>query len=124
MAPYRTGLAMMTDPYPVTPYAGTSGYSGSETSYDRAVRRDADGSTATLQSWVVVLVGRRGAYGLTVAEARVLLPMQHHGSISGALSNLHQSGSLACLTERRDGCHPYVLPVHVEGRETREHGRR
>lgn len=118
-----TATADDDDDYPITPYAGTSGYSGSETSYDRARRRDEDGSTESLQRHLLVLVGRTGYRGLTVAEARRILP-QHHGSISGALSNLHKAGSIACLTERRESCHPYVLPIHVDWRPTREQGRK
>lgn len=110
------------DDYPILPYAGTSGWSGTDTSADRAARRDADGSTAGLQRRMVVLVAQTGADGLTVAEARRILP-EHHGSISGALSTLHLSGRLACLVERRGGCHPYVLAEYTAGRPTREQGR-
>ena len=110
--------------WPVTPYAGTSGWSGSETSHDRASRRDGGGSTASLQMLLLRMVGSRGPRGLTVAEARRMLPDDHHGSISGALSNLHKAERVACLTERRESCHPYVLPQFVRDRETRPQGRR
>jgi len=110
--------------WPVTPYAGTSGWSGSETSHDRASRRDHDGSTASLQRVLLVMVGSKGPRGITVAEARRMLPDDHHGSISGALSNLHKDGRIACLVERRGSCHPYVLPQYVRERPTREQGRR
>jgi hypothetical protein len=112
------------DPEPITPYAGTSGYSGSDTSYQRAVTRDADGRTVALQRVLLVLVDTQGPDGLTVAEARRAIPAQHHGSISGALSNLHRAGRIACLTSRRERCHPYVTPSYVNGRPTRPQGKR
>lgn len=114
----------MTADWPVTPYAGTSGWSGSTTSHDRAARRDGDGSTESLQRVLLAMVGSRGPRGVTVAEARRALPSVHHGSISGALSNLHKAERIACLTERRGSCHPYVLPQYVRDRETRPQGRR
>ena len=41
---------------PLTPYAGTSGWSGSETSRDRAVSQDKDGTTKNRQSETMRLV--------------------------------------------------------------------
>lgn len=58
--------------------------------------------------------------GLTVKECRDLIE-DHHGSMSGTLSNLHYEERAALLAERRDGCHVYVLPQYVDGRETVEH---
>lgn len=110
------------DRLPVLPYAGTSGWSGTDTSRDRADRRDHDGSTESLQRRLLVTVAQTGAEGLTVADARRWFP-EHHGSISGALSNLHATGRLALLEGRRYGCHPYVLPQYVAGRATRPQGR-
>jgi len=108
---------------PALPYAGTSGWSGTDTSRDRAIRRDGDGSTANLQTRLVVLVAQTGPDGLTVADARRILYPDHHGSISGPLSNLHAVGRIARLEGRRDGCHPYVLPQYVHGRRTEQQGR-
>jgi hypothetical protein len=34
------------------------------------------------------------------------------------LTRLHKEGRLVALAERRDGHHVYVLPEHVNGRET------
>lgn len=115
-----------TDPeLPLTPYnRGTSsGHSGSETSEERSVRRDATGQTAMTQKRMLHLVDGQGRVGLTVAEARRLVPDEHHGSISGALSNLHQKGLVARLKERREGCQVYVTPDMVFTRETVPHGR-
>ena len=40
----------------------------------------------------------------------------HHGSASSRLSLLHKEGTLARLTERRDGCKIYVYPEFVGDR--------
>lgn len=111
--------------HPITPYhQGTdSGWSGSEASQARAARRDADGSTARIQARVLSLVLGKGPRGVTVAELRDALPAQHHGSISGALSNLHKAERLACLVEQRDRCHIYIGPDYIRGRETRPQGK-
>jgi hypothetical protein len=110
---------------PITPYdRGTSsGHSGSETSEERSLERDASGKTALTQKRMLHLVDGQGRIGLTVAEARRLVPDEHHGSISGALSNLHQKGLIVRLKERRDRCQVYVLPEFAFTRETVPHGR-
>jgi hypothetical protein len=112
------------DPLPVLPYAGTSGWSGSATSHERALTNDTTGETRDVQQLVLRLVAGKGPRGLTIAELRRIVPAKHHGSLSGALSNLHKADRIACLTERRERCHPYVLPIYVRGRETRAQGRR
>jgi hypothetical protein len=105
---------------PLTPYpdvdGATSGWSGGASSRDRARRRDASGQTATLQSRVVSMVAATGRYGLTCGEVEAALAMGH-GSVSGALSNVHKGGRLARLTERRNGQEIYVSPRYVDGRE-------
>jgi len=118
---------MSTSPsdLPITPYdRGTSsGHSGSETSEERSLERDASGKTALTQKRMLHLVDGQGRIGLTVAEARRLVPDEHHGSISGALSNLHQKGLIVRLKERRDRCQVYVTPEFAFTRETVPHGR-
>lgn len=104
--------------YPITPYAGSSGHSGSETSRERAEDRDSSGLTAQTQRRLYVMIKNQQEIGMTVAEARNALPSDHHGTISGALSNLHMKGLITRLTEKRGRCQVYVLPEHVEGRET------
>ena len=107
---------------PELPYAGTSGWSGSDTSRDRATLADSDGTTQHTQQAALNLASQSGPNGVTVAELRAL--GYHHGRASGALSVLHKAGHLARLTERRDRCQIYVLPEYVDDRETAEHGRR
>jgi hypothetical protein len=105
----------------VLPYAGTSGHSGSDTSRERAERRDASGRTARSQQQIVSALRAAGSRGVTVGEMRER-SIDHHGTVSGALSNLHKSGSISRLVERRNKCAIYVLPEHVDGRETASPG--
>lgn len=101
------------------PYAGTSGYSGTASSEERARTRDASGKTATVQQTVLVHVLRRGGDGITIAELRNEIPGEHHGTLSGALTALHKSGQVTRLKdERRGKCSVYVHRNCVEGRET------
>lgn len=69
------------------------------------------------------LVEQAGANGITVAEARDLLPARHHGHVSGVFSIQHQRGNFARLAEERDGYKIYVHPDATYGRPTEEHGR-
>lgn len=102
---------------PETPYGGTSGWSGSETSRERAEKADADGTTSQRQSQTLDIVSSCGSRGITWRELSARQGW-HHGTASGVLSVLHKTGHLARLTQRRDRCQIYVLPVHVDGRET------
>lgn len=105
----------MTDP--ITPYAGTSGWSGTDTSHDRAVEDDRDGSTTRRQRFVLWALSNAGSRGRTWRELADVTGM-HHGQASGALTVLHKVGRVCRLTEKRDRCRVYVLPEHVDGRET------
>jgi DNA-binding MarR family transcriptional regulator len=108
---------------PLTPYAGTSGWSGSDTSRERVERDDADGTTAKRQREVLGNLAVMGAEGCTVKDIRDITGM-HHGQASSTLSVLHKEGRLARLKQRRDRCQVYVLPEHVGDRETEDHGRK
>lgn len=105
---------------PVLPYAGTSGWAGSTTSKERAVRNDSDGTTGRNQRTTVEHLVNAGTRGLTWKELGDLTGW-HHGTASGALSVLHKAGTIARLTERRNRCAVYVLPICVVGRATSEH---
>lgn len=104
------------------PYAGTSGWSGSETSRSRAVTDDRSGVTAKRQANVLQILGDSEFHGVTWKELSDLTG-EHHGSTSGALSVLHKDGIIARLTETRNRCKVYVLPEYVDGREIEPHGR-
>lgn len=108
---------------PVLPYAGTSGFSGSDTSELRARSRDRDGSTAKLQKDILEHLATRGAEGATWNELGDELGL-HHGTVSGGLSVLHKAGIIARLVERRGKSKVYVLPQYVQGRMTELQGRR
>lgn len=103
------------------PYAGTSGWSGSETSRQRAENADSNGTTTKRQAAVITWLAVRGDKGLTWKDLSELEDW-HHGQSSGTLSALHKVGRIQRLTETRDRCAIYVLPEFVNGRETSEHG--
>lgn len=108
---------------PKAPYAGTSGWSGSATSRERAQREDSNGTTSHRQTQTLEALRRAGADGLVWKELGARFSW-HHGQASGVLSVLHKEGAICRLTERRRGCQVYVLPEYVHGRETSAHGTR
>jgi len=91
---------------PVTPYAGTGGWSGTETSKARAEDDKKSGRLSQRQQDVL-----RALYdqpeGLIWSEIADALRL-HHGQASGALSNLHKAGLVFQLVTPRDKCLPYV----------------
>lgn len=107
----------------VFPYAGTSGWSGSETSRDRALTEDQSGISADRQKRVMNELQFAGECGLTWKELAICFNW-HHGQASGVLSVLHKSNMVARLTERRNRCAVYVLPHNVKGRQIADHGRK
>lgn len=92
---------------PELPYAGTSGWSGSDTSEERARTEDRDGTTTRRQIAVMQYLTQRGASGATWRELAEAMGW-HHGQASGALSVLHKTGHIARLVQRRDRCAVYV----------------
>lgn len=62
-------------------------------------------------------MARRGERGATSAEIEVAIG-KGHGTVSGALSRMHQDHEVELLAERRGGQQVYVHPAHVAGRET------
>ena len=109
----------MTDE-PFLPYAGTSGWAGSETSRLRAVHDDTDGTTKVRQRETLRVLHQAGTGGLTwkeLAERKGL----HHGQASGVLSVLHKEGKVARLTTKRNACAVYVLEDYVRGRAVAPH---
>lgn len=108
---------------PETPYNGTSGWSGSDTSAERAVQQDADGTTLNTQNRILDSLRRKGTYGATWKELDVALGINHHGKTTGALSVLHKAGRIARLSDKRNRCKIYVMPYNVAGRDTEKQGR-
>jgi hypothetical protein len=99
------------------PYAGSSGWSGSEASRQRAEERDSSGKTALLQHQVEAYVLQTGIWGATIAEVRHMFPEHHHGGLSGTLTDLHKGGRIMRLTDKRGKCSVYVSPRFLHGRE-------
>jgi hypothetical protein len=114
---------------PLLPYDGTQGYAGSATSEGRARADVTSGTARDRQHLVLAYLDGQQAHGATVKEIREHFGW-HHGQASSVLSTLHkgnpakgQDPRIDRLAEVRDGCEVYVLPEHVNGRETRQHGR-
>lgn len=105
------------------PYAGTSGWSGSDTSRARAVNADGDGTTLDRHRETIGYVMSQTWRGVTWRELADRMGW-HHGTASGVLSVLHKEGLLSRLTEKRDKCKVYVFPTFVAERETEQQGRK
>jgi hypothetical protein len=105
------------------PYAGTSGWSGSDTSRERTRDADTSGATSYRQSAVLFALFQAGEDGLTWKEVGDAMGW-HHGTSSGCLSVLHMVGRIARLSVKRDRCKVYVHLDYVAGRDIEFHGRR
>lgn len=106
---------------PLLPYAGSSGWSGSDTSKERADRDDKSGVTGQRQSDTLRWLQGAGPDGVTWSELGAALGM-HHGSASGVLSVLHKEGRIARLRDvRRKRCSVYVALEYVNDRPTASH---
>jgi hypothetical protein len=106
--------------YPELPYAGTSGYQGSDTSESRARRDDKDGTTGKRQAEVIKALKKASFRGLTWKELSEVTGW-HHGQASGALSVLHKTSQIARLADTRNRCKIYVDLLSVGGRKIEPH---
>lgn len=102
---------------PELPYAGTSGFSGSDTSEQRARSADRSGKTKNRQFQTMRYLHDAGANGLTWKDLGALTGM-YHGPASNVLSVLHMKDKIKRLSLSRDGSKIYVLPEYVLGRTT------
>jgi hypothetical protein len=110
----------MTDlQLPLTPYAGTSGWQGSEASHDRVKEDDANGTTTLRQRISLHRVRTQGERGLTWKELGEI-ENWHAGQSSGSLSVLHKEGLVYRLKEKRNRCSIYVTEEYINNRETSE----
>jgi len=100
---------------PLTPYAGTSGWAGTETSRARAKQQDSDGTTKMRQTTALTHLRHNTGRGLTWKELAEITNW-HHGQASGVLSVLHKAGLIARLQETRNRCLVYVAPEYVFNR--------
>lgn len=105
------------------PYAGTSGWSGTDTSRERAVTADTSGDTSERQKYVIQMLNCRGRSGITWKELANITGW-HHGQASGILSVLHKDGRISRLLDRRARCRIYVHPSHIGDRLTDSQGRK
>lgn len=105
------------------PYAGTSGWSGTETSKERAITNDSKGKTARNQRYTLECLYIAGATGLTWKELSETTGW-HHGTSSGVLSVLHKDEQIYRLKESRNRCRVYVYPDYLNGREHDMQGRK
>jgi len=88
------------------PYNGTAGWSGTETSKDRALYNLRSGKEYTDQQMALMLL-KHNPSGLTWKEFAHRAEL-HHGSASGVLSVLHKSGAILRTTRKRDRCKVYM----------------
>jgi hypothetical protein len=117
---FPTLFDMPSEILPVLPYGGTSGWSGSQASAERAITADSSGTTNERQQKVMAELAHRRDIGLTWVDLERLYGW-HHGIASGVLSVLHKVGLINRLTEKRAKCSVYVLPEWTQGRATAAH---
>jgi hypothetical protein len=84
----------------------TTGHVARPASTERAEREASDGTAADRSILILALLN---VYpdGLTWGQVADRLGL-HHGQASGALSNLHKTGRVFMLREKRGKSHPYV----------------
>jgi hypothetical protein len=95
----------MTSAY--VPYNGTAGWSGTDTSQQRAVDNIHSGRELNNQEFALFILKSRGIHGATWKEIATHTGW-HHGTASGVLSVLHQSGAIVRLYSARNRCKIYV----------------
>ena len=83
----------MSTQYPYVPYDGTAGWSGTDTSEQRALDNLYSGRELNNQQLVLKYLRSRNDYGITWKELAIETGW-HHGTASGVLSVLHQSGAI------------------------------
>lgn len=89
------------------PYNGTAGWSGTDTSKERALYNLRTGKEYNNQQKALALINNADSAGLTWKELSEQTGM-HHGTASGVLSVLHKSGAILRTTKVRNGCKIYM----------------
>jgi hypothetical protein len=89
------------------PYNGTAGWSGTDTSKQRALDNIHSGQEENNQQKALRLLKLRGTAGLTWKELSEKTGW-HHGTASGVLSVLHLSGAIVRTYTVRNKCKVYV----------------
>ena len=103
----------MAEYVPYKPYKGTAGWSGTDTSKARAVDNITSGREKNHQ---IIALAHLKLSGLSGATWKELADSQgwHHGTASGILSVLHQSGAIVRTIKRRNRCKVYVHQDYKE----------
>lgn len=107
------------------PYAGTSGWTSTDTSRDRALHADSTGLTRDRHIKTMALLEAADAYGRTcyeVEDQQGRVPAWHHGVVSGAFTRGRRIGDICMLKEMRGRgrgkkAHVHVHRDYVNGRE-------
>ena len=89
------------------PYNGTAGWSGTDTSEQRALDNLYSGRELNNQQLALKYLKSRNNYGATWKELATETGW-HHGTASGVLSVLHQSGAIVRTIKTRNRCKVYV----------------
>lgn len=89
------------------PYNGTAGWSGTDTSQQRAIDNIHSGRELNNQQLALRLLKLANVNGLTWKELATETGW-HHGTASGVLSVLHQSGAVVRLFKTRNRCKVYM----------------
>ena len=89
------------------PYNGTAGWSGTDTSEQRALDNLHSGRELNNQQKALKFLKMRGIEGCTWKELSTATEW-HHGTASGVLSVLHQSGATVRTVLTRNRCKIYV----------------
>lgn len=114
-------------PLPALAFGGgtSSGSSGTDTSDERARIRDLSGATSEVQRAIINSLKLSRLRGRTVGELdEELFELGHHGTISGAVSNLHKKEIICRLKDKRNNMKIYVMPYNTSGRITEVQGRK
>ena len=97
----------MAEYVPYRPYKGTAGWSGTDTSQARAVDNVKSGREKNYQITTLSYLKLAGIQGMTWKELAEGTGW-HHGTTSGVLSVLHQSGAIVRAVKTRNRCKIYV----------------
>lgn len=104
----------MAEYVPYRPYKGTAGWSGTDTSKQRALDNLSSGRELNNQEKALSLLKYANVNGLTWKELAAETGW-HHGTASGVLSVLHQSGAVVRLYKARNRCKIYVHQDYKDG---------
>jgi len=94
------------------PYNGTAGWSGTDTSKERALFNLRTGKEYNKQQKALALL-KDNANGLTWKEFAEQTDV-HHGTASGVLSVLHKTGAIIRSTRVRNGCKVYYGIQYID----------